>query len=593
MKALDELDSALGSLGKPDAVKKSPLLKDLEKEVLDRLAEWKRLEPTKTCFVLIDYVNDQYEVQVRQHDGSTGVNSPLREPEKVSDRQFVGRAAALLLARDFGAVGTITGQTPNDSRQVQVTFVGGDQEGPLENWVKKNDILALVRVDPNSPIRPGTLIPHVLFQVQMDPVKGVATCLLLAQEGQDIPLQGTRCIKLGTTRGPVRLRLLKEDARVATPEPKVQLQIGSQSFKDEKRELGSTDKDGRFSTESKGVIYDRVAYVGVYYNGQLLRQVPIPILEEGYFDCRVNLKPNRLAQVTFSYNLWNQRAFEKYSLAVVLLETLFAAPPKDRQATLRKAQDGLTSLNDDISRLESEKKNLLAELKRAAPSGLPPKGAEGLTSLINQSETRLIDLDKVRERLRKFIKDQEEILREENNPERKVILELAAKADAFESQAEFGKALEVYRELQEKMKATKGQDNPKLIDHINTLAKTWELKGDDHGKARRFIYETWPKLDYSGSKTDLDDFKANIDKARKELNVCRKVDDYLSPLRLFKATDQLLGKLQQRYTGLLPTAKSNADEAEAAENLAVVIKELGKLLSDITAYLEEKKSDQK
>src|SRR5262249_41479884 len=125
MRALDELDSALGSLGKPDAVKKSPLLKDLEPEALRGLAEWKRVEPTKTFFVFIDYVSDQYEIQVRQHDGSTGVNSPLRDPEKVSDRQFVGRAAALLVARDFGVVGTITGQAGTDNRQVQVSFVGG------------------------------------------------------------------------------------------------------------------------------------------------------------------------------------------------------------------------------------------------------------------------------------------------------------------------------------------------------------------------------------------------------------------------------------------------------------------------------------
>src|SRR5207302_4269203 len=121
----------------------------------------------------------------------------------------------------------------------------------------------------------------------------------------EVPLQRVRCIKLSTTRGPLRLRLLKEDARMATPEPKVQLQVGSQSFKDEKRELGTTDKDGRFFSENKGIVYDQVAFVGIYVNSQLLKQVPVPILEEGYYDFWVNLKPNPLAQLTFNINLWN------------------------------------------------------------------------------------------------------------------------------------------------------------------------------------------------------------------------------------------------------------------------------------------------
>jgi hypothetical protein len=590
MKALDELDNALGTLNKPDAVKKSPLLKDLEPEALRGLAEWKRLDPTKTYFVFIDYVNDQYEIQVRQHDGSTGVNSPLREPQRIADRAFVARAATLLMARDFGVVGSITSPTLNDSRQVQVTFVGGDQDESLENWVKKGDLLALVIVDANAPTRPSTMIPHAFLQVQGNPVKGIATCQLLVQEGREkgIPLQTVRCIKLGTTRGPLRLRLLKDDARIPTPEPKVQLQVGSQSFKDEKRELGTTDKDGRFSTESKGIIYDHVAFVGIYVNSQLLTQLPIPILEEGFHDSRVNLKPNRLAQITFSINLWNQRTIEKKSLAVVQLETLFAASPKDRQSTMRKAQEGLSRLNDDISRLESDKKTLASQLSKESPSGVP----QPLAVLLSQGDARLADLGKARDRLVKFIKDQEEIIKELNNPERKEILELAQKAEAFENQEEFGQALEVYRELQEKIKA-KGLDNPKLIEHIDNLAKTWEIKGDDHRKARSFIYNTWPKLDYSGSKADLDGFKAHVERAKKALETCRKADDHLTALRLSKATDQLHGKLQQRRTNLLPTVKQNVEDAEAVTNLDSIIKEIDSLLSDINAYFEEKKSSRK
>jgi hypothetical protein len=587
MKALDELDSALGSLGKPDAVKKSPLLKDLEPEALRGLGEWKRLEPTKTCFVFIDYVNDQYEIQVRQHDGSTGVNSPLRESEKVSDRQFVGRAAALLMARDFGVVGTITGQAANGSRQVQVSFVGGDLEGPLENWVKKNDILAVVRVDPNSPTRPSTMIPHALVQVQNDPVKGLATCQFLAQEGRSFPLQGARCIKLGTARGPIRLRLLKEDARVTTPEPKVQIQVGRQSFKDEKRELLTTDKEGRCSSEKEGVVYDHVAFVGIYYHSQLLMQVPVPILEEGYFDCRVNLKPDPLAQAAFNVNLWNDRLYEKGALMQTLFEELPKASPDKREANLKKAQESLSQLEEDIRRFGDERKSLAQEINRISPQ----KSA----TLLSGGDQRLAKLGDAVQNLRKFIINQEEIIKAANDPKNKEIFELIQKAEGLENQAEFGKALEVYQELQEKLKAA-GREDPKRIQHINDLAKVWEPKSEQHRKDRNYVYDSWSKRangGYDGDKAGLDDVKAQISKAKKALETCKKEKDYLTPLKLSKTTDILLHKLEQSYNTLLPNAKTESDTAEVVKNLKSVIDDLGELLSDITAFLEQVKADKK
>jgi len=587
MRALDDLENSLGLLSKPDAVKKNPLLKDLDEKGLEILAAWKRLEPTKTYFVFFDYVNDQYQIQARQHDGSTGVNSTLREPEHTSDREFVGRAATLLLARDFGVVGTVTGQQSDSV--YQVTFRGGALDGPLDNWVKKNDILALVNVDANAPVRPSNFIPQAFLQVQDSPVKGTSLCQLLAREGKPLPPsggpgQGIRCIKLGTTRGPLRLRLLKEDSRLPIPEPRVQLQVRSHSFKDEANESVATDKDGRFSSESKGTVYDQVAYVNVYGKG-LLIPIPVPILEEGYYDCYVNLTPNPLAQTVFKVSLWNQRLYEKASLVGTLLETLPGAPPDQRQATLKKAQNGLTQLEDDIRRLEKDKTNIIAELKMAAPKGAPPQ----LMGLLAQGDRNMAQLVIARDNLRKWIKGQEEIIQEDNNPARKEVLELAQKADALENQAEFGKALEVYRELKEKLKAT-GKEDQKVDNHIAELARIWETRDPDLRKHRSFVYDTWPKLDYSGSKADLDAFKANIERARKALETCKKAGDYLTPLKLSKGTDALLGKLQQRYTKLLPTAKVNVEEAEAVTNLDAVIKDLGSLLSEITSFLEERKS---
>ena len=100
--------SALGNLGTVDVVTKHPLLKEVHKHGLLRaLNGWKKPSPFKTHFVLVGFSGVHYEVRARQHDGLTGLNTPVVRRDRTRDRAFVARTAALLVERDFGLLGTI------------------------------------------------------------------------------------------------------------------------------------------------------------------------------------------------------------------------------------------------------------------------------------------------------------------------------------------------------------------------------------------------------------------------------------------------------------------------------------------------------
>src|SRR5262249_19704745 len=144
----DGLQAALGDLATVEVVREHPRLKDVEANGLQALEAWQDVDGIKTHFVLIDYVNGQYEIQARQHDGYTGQTSPMVRTERLPDpggRQFVARAATLLVGQDLGILGTVTGST--GSQTAQVTLKGSSLGVALDRWVKKGDVFALVQIN--------------------------------------------------------------------------------------------------------------------------------------------------------------------------------------------------------------------------------------------------------------------------------------------------------------------------------------------------------------------------------------------------------------------------------------------------------------
>src|SRR6516162_3229655 len=151
---LQGLQAALGAMGQVEVIdlgqvpadKQEPLWQEVAAKGLQAGLDGpsRGTSEVKTHFVNVDYVDGQYEIQARQYDGLTGTATPAVRRERTPDRQFVARTAALLVDRDFGLVGTVT--DGGDGQSVKVAFKGGGLKVPLDRWVKKGDVLALVQV---------------------------------------------------------------------------------------------------------------------------------------------------------------------------------------------------------------------------------------------------------------------------------------------------------------------------------------------------------------------------------------------------------------------------------------------------------------
>src|SRR5207244_2386696 len=197
-------------------VEVDPLWKDFEAKGFAALDTPRDLTGVKTHFLRVDFVNGQYELQARQHDGLTGFVSPLRR-DRTADRALVTRLAGQMIAHDFGVVGTVTGSGDNADGQgsATVAFRAGSLPAPLDRWVRANDVFAVYGI-----IRAGDKKERgkreldTLVQVTSDPNNGTATARIVFRK--ENPLKnaaaylGFRCGRLDTAVGPMRLRLVAE-----------------------------------------------------------------------------------------------------------------------------------------------------------------------------------------------------------------------------------------------------------------------------------------------------------------------------------------------------------------------------------------------
>src|SRR5207244_11432550 len=130
------MQAAFAGRARVEVVDAHPLLKEIETKGLQAALEgWKEVGPRKTHFVLIDFKNGEYEIQAGQHDGLTGLASPVARRARTPDRQFVAHTAALMIDRDFGLVGTLDANARGP--EVHVILKAGGLGIPMEQWLKK------------------------------------------------------------------------------------------------------------------------------------------------------------------------------------------------------------------------------------------------------------------------------------------------------------------------------------------------------------------------------------------------------------------------------------------------------------------------
>src|SRR5262249_23098864 len=159
------------------------------------------LDNTKLHFVLIDFVDDQYQIQARQYDGTTGLASRVVRRDRTADREYVSRLVLSLVDRDFGLVGTVGSKEAGG--RVRVDLKAGGMGGELGRWVKKGEVFAVAEIS-----RIGTGLRSrredwMLLRVEEEPRDGACVCRLFHRFGKPLvggpSVLGYRCLKLGTS----------------------------------------------------------------------------------------------------------------------------------------------------------------------------------------------------------------------------------------------------------------------------------------------------------------------------------------------------------------------------------------------------------
>ncbi len=578
----DSVQAALGDLGHVEVKYQHPKLRDVLKDGLQStLDSWKERSGIKTHFVLVRYTGFDYEIQARQHDGVTGQASPFTgsvvRTERTRDRDFVARTAALLVARDFGIIGTPLGQVDSQDL-IKVVLKGGGLGAPLGPWVKKDEVFGLVGIPKEG--AGETVFPWLFLRVEKPPVEGAndGACVCRLYFRHINPLAnpnfaGFRCVKLGTARGPVRLRLAQKNPQgTATAEPLTVYvrRLGFEGEQSSRLKLSARSDGGVDTTgENESGIFDHLAFVSI--NGGAsesprVPKLPVPILTDQPLDVSVPAASEGDGLFRFQRDEWTRRVNDSYLVQSNLFKRLneMTAKPEQRKDALAEAQAGVDRCRGDYSRLLADRKELEQEIQK-----LPPANRPNLTAW----DDRLKKMKSAEIELINYIETIKEVQRVDNDPERQKALAAIGSAHLLEEKYEYGEALKIYEDARK----IKSVDSPDLQKRIARLRKDWDPRDAKHAEARTFIYDTWPKLDTPGLKAKMED-------ATKAFAECKRVGDRLGPLKMIDVMLAHGERMKRELTTLKPNL--NEEDEKKAKLIEDVTVELGKLETEVNAFLK-------
>lgn len=564
----DSLQAALGDLAHVEIVSEHPLVKDIETRGLQRALDgYSALSDTKTHFVLIDYVNGRYEIRARQYDGFTGLASPVVRHSSTADRVIVARSAALLIDQDFGLSGTI--DTVNGNL-VDVKLRGGGLGIPLGHWVQKDQVFAVSQIRQAAGKQQASRRDWTLLQVLEAPHGAVCRCRLYSRWQTPLPQVagvGYRCLKLGTTRAPLRLRLVTDD-NVREPVRAMQVQIKPRGFEGSAMELTSTRSDGLVISQKP---YENVAFV-ILAGPSKTAQVPVEIVEDLTLTCPVSVHEETLAQAELRHrgDRWLAQLIDSRKVADSLFAELNAMKDQPTETILARAEVGLNAMVADMSNLALERDSLRAEAA-SLPQGTPLDLARG--------DALLDELQKQRTNLEQHIGALQKIVTEQKDPRRRKWQEMIAQADLQEREDEFDKAIQLYKSVLAERTQVEGAEDPALRRKLDALTQAWTPKNDAHAKARAFIYETWPKLETAAQ------INARLDEARKAFQTCKDNGDILTPRKLLKTYAIHSSRLEKEVNALRPTEREA--DAKTAETIVKLTPKLKELNDEVKEYLRK------
>ncbi len=597
-----DLGEALGTVEVTDlatvpASKREPLLATFVVSgwpALDR-EEFRKLSGGKTHFVQLDVRNGRYVLSARQHDGDTGLTSPLVRTNSTPDIAKVGRLAGLLVARDFGPTATVE-RVSGDATAARVTFRGGELPG-FAAHVKVGDVLAfsVIRERPVPPV-PGAKPPRpgqsVVVEVDHIAQPREFTYLLLTEPGlrgefgarvltrwaTPFPtgrnVAGYRAMKWHTAQAPVAVRLTDEKGHAHPTDFRPQVWAGEGAFTAspaDREAFRGTDGVYQSLRPVKGL-----ACVTIKIGSGRAQGFPVPVLGgDATAVLKFNLDEKEIARAEFEQSC--ETAARKVGDVFLTQSELFRGlgpliTAGEFKAALERATRGLKTLTDADAELADE----LARL------GKNPMAKDSYTRrVLAASAEQLTALRASRPDLEKKVEDLKQAIARADDPvrfEREFkASELLRQIRQFEARGEVPQAAELYDQLFE---VTKQED---AKTRKAKLLAEWEPKSDGHRTAREFLLTRWR------TAAEVSDFAALSGELPGTADVFAANGDRLGLLNLRGSIFAANARLKDLLDVLDPAAESDLARINDIKAVDEALAAVDKTAAEALAKLDPKK----
>ena len=599
---LAALQTGLGSLGSVEVIdlaelprdRWEPLWQQFDDKGFGALDAPRDLTGAKTHFLRIEYRDGKFLLETRQYDGFTGLSSPLVRTQAVRGPEQVGRTAGLMLDRDFGPTGTVE---PIAGRADEAkVLVRGAGLGPVTGLVQVGDVFAISAVrKTNRPAPPpvrtatgkivapaaGSVPPPGLTSTPRDftllkvtdvAPDGSIRCAVLTRYQTALPMTGGvigyRCMKLGTVKAPVAVRLMGSDGTVYKTASTVSVRATDTGFGP-----ATDSKDGlkdvcnfhaataQFRTQRP---LSNIACVTVALGPSQAKQFPVPILSEEPVTLPFDVDPVKEERVAFERAVLS--AASNAADARLAQTVCFEAVAKliDQQ----KNGDALARAKAGYDAADAADKGLTDEVARLKEH---LDKAPGAAQLLTKIELNLTALRTYNAQLKGHIEKIAEVVKKENDP--------AAAARDVQAQAlnarirlllaggDVDQALAAYDQL-----ALLVPDNADVKAQREKLATEWKVKDDAHQKARDYLLKTWPAV------ATIQDFKDSLPQLRAAVDTCKKNGDKWALRKLLSVFSTAGVKLNDLVAPLDPASEADrkllADATNAGKVLAALEQEL-------------------
>lgn len=554
------LQRTLGKLAVVHVTRTHGLLEEIEVEGLGPVLNgYDVVSDVRTCFVLLDYVSGRYRLQMRQHDGLTGLAAARVDQVEVSDREQVAQTIADHIRRDFSLVGTIVSAKGDE---VMLAIHGGELTRDLGDWIHPGQAFLPCRVSQEGEGIRSTRLPWTVLEVLPGAIeKGQVQCKLWrAYSGEDLspgpgkPLH--RCLLLPPVKMPLRVRFL--DEKTLTP-PTSRIVHVRRAGEKEPALQTETNASGLLSRDrpDRDTGFSNFVLLLVSTGGGKALLFPLALMEDK--TTVVLLPPSTVGEegAALDYRVaeWEKRMLGDLRLGNEQLQEInrqILVSFKDALDTARHASKTLT---DELEQIDEEHR----QIKKSAAKVKP---APNLT----RGETMLAELRKRQAEMAERVIRYEETAKEATDLRSLGLKSLLEKAKLHEDLTEFDQAIQSYKTL---LKVSPGLD--KVRAQLDKLEAAWKIISPEHEKARRFVYETWPRL----SVVDLIKHKDEAAAALKTLDVAR---DRLTPLRFMKANVQH-GTIIQKQIAAVET-----DSSTDAVNKAATAREAARILTPLVDH---------